>query len=123
MSGVKSYLRSARIISDGAMTSTNVLTSTEIDISAAECAAIELVWTGTPTGTFAVQACVNVAQAGAAPGAGVTFQTIVVPAAAAGAAGNHLINLSDMGFSKLRVTYTNSSGTGVLNAYITVKGV
>lgn len=123
MSGVKSYLRSARIITDGVMTGTNVLTSSEIDISAAEVAAIEIVWTGTPNGTFAVQACVNVAQPGTAPGAGVTWQTIVTPAAAAGVAGNHLINLSDMGFSKLRVTYTNSSSTGVLNAYITVKGV
>jgi|694.fasta_scaffold08687_20 hypothetical protein len=125
MSGSRSRLVSAQIITDGTMTGTTVITSSEIDVTQSEIAAIELVWSGTPTGTFQIQAAVQVLGGGAAggTGAGVTWQNIISPApTAAGAAGSHLINLSDFGFSKLRVTYTNASGTGTLNSFITVKG-
>lgn len=125
MSGSRARLVSAQIFNNASMTGTGVNTSTEIDVSQAEIAAIELVWTGTPTGTFAIQAGVQVLGGGAAggTGAGVTWTSVISPApTAAGAGGSHLINLSDIGFSKLRVEYTNSSGTGTLNGFITVKG-
>jgi hypothetical protein len=108
------------------MTGTAVVTSSEVDITQCELAAIELVFTGTPTGTFVVQGCVQVLGGGAAggTGAGVTWQTLTTlgTISASGAAGNHLINLDGIGFSKLRVQYTNASGTGTLNAWITIKG-
>lgn len=125
MSGSRSRIVSAQIFTDAAMTGTSVETSKEIDVTQAEIAAIELVWTGTPVGTFQIQATVQVFGGGAAggTGAGGTWQDIISPApAASGSSGQHLINISDMGFSKLRVRYTNSSGTGTLNGHITVKG-
>ncbi|NDC96076.1 hypothetical protein EB077_12280 [bacterium] len=125
MSGSRARLVSAQIFNAASMTGTGVNLSSEVDVSQAEIAAIELVWTGTPTGTFQIQAAVQVLGGGAAggTGAGVTWQNIISPApTASGAAGQHLINLSDFGFSKLRVEYTNASGTGTLNGYITVKG-
>lgn len=125
MTGSRSRLVSLRIIADADMTGTSTITSTEVDVTQSEIAAIELVWSGTPNGTFQIQAGVQILGGGAAggTGAGVTWNNILTPApTAAGAAGSHLINLSDFGFSKLRVLYTNASSTGTLNAYITTKG-
>lgn len=115
----------AQFITNGSMTGTTTITSNEIDVTQADLAAIELVWSGTPNGTFQIQAGVQVLGGGAASGsgAGVTWTNIISPApTAVGAAGSHLINLADMAFSKVRVQYTNVSSTGTLNAFITLKG-
>lgn len=113
MSSAKRVLTPIQIITSGSMTGTSTLTSSEIDIQYLSRASIQLVWTGTPTGTFAIQGTVD----------GSTWSPITTnPAsiAASGSAGNHLVE-GEIHSKKMRVQYTNSSGTGTLNAWITAK--
>lgn len=74
---------------------------------------IQLIWTGTPTGTFFVQVSLD----------GVTFDPITLPSAvsAAGSAGSAYISLNQLDASYIQFGYTASGGTGTLDAYITWK--
>jgi hypothetical protein len=102
------------------MTGTSTITSNAVDVTNSDSAAIEITWTGTPTGTFVVQGAVR-NDAGGAP---VNFQNITLSAtlSASGSAGSHLVNLSGIGYTWIRVSYTNVSGTGSVSAWATVKG-
>lgn len=124
MSGTKARAVSYQIITAGVMTGTSVINSSEIDVSGSNKVAIEISFTGTPNGTFQVQGAVRVTTAGLATPGGTNFQNITLSSAptATGAAGSHLIQLSDLAVTKLRLQYTNSSSTGTLDAWVTVKG-
>lgn len=100
------------VVSAGDM-SANV-TSDVVDVRYRRYGAVQLVFSGTPTGTFTIEASVD----------GVNFNALDFGAAieAAGAAGSHLIELADIGYDKLRVVYTRTSGTGTLEAYVMCKG-
>jgi hypothetical protein len=91
------------------------ITSGVTDITYRSSVGIQLNFTGTPTGTFGVEASVD----------GVTFEPLTFSSSitAAGAAGRHLIALENVPFSKVRITYTASSGSGALDAFIMAKGV
>lgn len=120
MSSSKPLLKSKQIFTDATMSGTNTITSTEIDVSAFNAATIDLTWTGTPNGSFVVQFSVPLN----ADGTGSNFQSITLSSSptASGAAGSHLIDLQRFKTTKLRVRYTNSSSSGVLNGWITVGG-
>lgn len=124
MSSTKARLVSKQIIVDGSMTGTATVNSDEIDVSGSDKVAIEASWTGSPNGAFTVQGAVRLTTTGASAGAGTNFQNITLSSSptATGSPGSHLINLADMGFSKIRLQYVNTSGSGTLNAWITVKG-
>ena len=118
-------------LTDGAMASTDVLTSTPTGIQYKDSFAVHLIWTGTPVGTFAIQGSVDynpgLPQSGAGPyNAGhweplpLVDQFGIAPVAA-GSANSNLINLEFMGFPWIRAVYTNASGTGVLNIWIYAK--
>ena len=97
--------RVSTIINAGAMTGVAVLTSSLIDMSAADLLSIQLVWTGTPNGTAVVQVSNDATTW--------SSYTITMPSIA-GAAGDGAVQLADCAHQFVRVVYTNTSGTGVL---------
>lgn len=92
---------------DGASMATNQ-TSIESDVTYLDNMGIGMVWTGTPTGTFSIEAKV-----GESPWQDIGLTGIT----AAGAAGEHVINLNQLPFNKIRIVYTATSGSGSLTAY------
>lgn len=118
-------------LTDGVMTGTTVLTSVPTGIGYRDSISIQLIWTGTPVGTFSIEGSVNynpgLPQSGSGPvNAGtwdplpVVTESGVVPAAA-GSANSNLVNLEWLGFPWIRAVYTNASSTGVLNVWIYAK--
>ena len=77
-------------------------------------ASIYAAWTGTPTGTLAVQVTVNGVEWVAPPTA--------LTASPAGSAGSVVWTMPDLTWKAIRVVYTRSSGTGTLNAWVNAKG-
>lgn len=101
-------------------------TSAAIEVKRQDNVGIQLNWTGTPTGTFAVQisADYKVDNNGNVMNAGNWISLPLSPAiAAAGSADVAFIDINQTGAAYIRVVYTRSSGTGVLDGYITAKGV
>lgn len=87
---------------------------------------IELVWTGTPTGSFAVQVSANYDQDqnGNVLNSGNWVSVTLSPTvSAAGSADSAYIDLNQLSAPWIRVVYTKSGGTGTLNGWITGKTV
>lgn len=82
---------------------------------------IQLIWTGTPTGTFGVQVSLDY-QLGTGVGTWTQITLSPVPAAS-GAAGTYYIDLNQLSSPWIQITYTRTSGTGTLDAWISAKGV
>jgi hypothetical protein len=100
------------IVTNGAMAGT--ITSSTANIGGYDNVAIQLTWTGTPVGTFAIQASLD-----ATNWVALTLGTTV---SVAGAADTALIEITMAPYPYLRVVYTATSGTGTLNAYLCAKG-
>lgn len=85
-----------------------------------QMAAIQLVWTGAaPTGEFKIQgSCTPVQNNGVAQ----DWSDIAGSSINITAAGDALINITDIGYDQMRVVYTRVSGTGTVNARFVVKG-
>lgn len=113
------------------MTGTSTLTSIPTNIKYRDSVAIQLQWTGTPTGTFSVQGSLDYSpglpQTAAPPGGanpGTWTPITLSPApVASGSSGVILLNLNQLAFPWIRVQYTNASGTGVLTGYISAKSL
>ena len=108
--------KKVQVFSAGVMTGTTVLTSTAVDCSEIDSVGIQMVWTGTPNGTFACQVSDD---------DGTTWSSFTlspVLAAAAGGASNTYSSVANFGHQKIRFTYTNTSSTGVLNGTVYIKG-
>ena len=77
--------------------------------------AIHLVWSGTPTGVFRVQASNDAVPAGTDPNAlayaDLTWIDIDTEAVS-GAAGSKIFRITDMGFRWIALQYDSTSGTG-----------
>lgn len=81
-------------------------------------------WTGTPVGTFSVQISntYSVDAMGNTKNAGTwTPVTLSSPITAAGSADNAFINLAGVESYAVRLVYTRTSGTGILDAVISGK--
>lgn len=103
------------VISAGVMTGTTVLTSIPIDAGFLDNISVQFVWSGTTvSGTLACQVSND----------DVTWSTFTVtlPTISASNGGDGIASFADFPYKKLRFTYTNVSGTGVLNAYVVGKG-
>lgn len=102
-------------------------TSNPVNIQFLDNVCIQLNFTGTPTGTFAVQGSLDYSQnalTGVQTNAG-NWVPIALPITpvASGAAGTILLDLNQLSFPWIRVVYTASSSTGVLDGYIGAKAV
>lgn len=104
----KLFLEPYRIVTAGDMSAN--ITSAESTVNQIDNVGIQLDFTGTPTGTFTVEA----QRHPSADWVAIDFGSTI---SASGAAGNHRISISSKE-NKVRVKYTRSSGTGTLNAYI-----
>jgi hypothetical protein len=114
--GFRNFLASTQVITNGAMANTDTLTSTAIDTKYLGNVGVQLVWTGTPNGTFTIEGSVN----------GTTYRAITTNPAtisASGSASDHLISLDNWPFTSIRVKYVNASSSGTLQAYICAKEI
>lgn len=112
MSTGKRTLSPYLVISAGTMGG-DLTQATYTDIQNMDNVSVQLVWTGTPTGTFYVDGSLDKATW--------TALSLSPSAAAAGAASSILIDLNQLSFPYIRVRYVRTSGTGTLNAYISGK--
>ena len=89
------------------------LTSPAVGIQFLDNVGIMASWTGTPTGTFAVQVSVDT----------VTWVPITLSPAitASGSADQAYFELNQLSAPYIRLVYTASSGSGTLNALVTAK--
>ena len=82
--------------------------------------AIQVVFTGTPTGTFKLQgSCDPIPQARVEVQTPTNWSDIINSSIAVSAAGNLMWNVSEIGYNYVRVVYTDTSG-GTSTAIITV---
>ena len=108
------------------MTGTSTITSAAVEIVYLDNVYLQLDFTGTPTGTFAVQVSNDHYEDTngniLVPGNWITL--VLSPAPVAAGAPNDIgIDMNQLGASYLRVVYTNTSGTGVLNATVSGKSL
>jgi hypothetical protein len=107
-----------KIINAGDM-SLAFLTSTVVDIKQLHSVVIQMIFTGTPTGTFSIQGSLNYDPN--ILGSGTWTALSVVPApAAAGVAGDILVELATA-IPYIRVVYTRGAGAGSLDVYLSGK--
>lgn len=114
------------LFTNAVMTGTTVLTSPVLNIRFLDNIGIQLNYTGTPNGTFAVQVSADHEQdpQGNTTVPGTWIAVALNPApVAAGVASNIYIDLNQLSSPWLRVQYTNTSSVGVLNGFATAKAV
>lgn len=112
-----------QIITNGVMTGTNVILSSnappvgvgkEFNLQNLDNIGLQVEWTGTPTGILEVQCSINNALFRS-----LTFNPALTQPT--GSAGGFLINLNQLPWPYLLFKYTNSSGSGVLNVWLSAK--
>lgn len=113
MSGRKNVTHPVLILDAGDMSGD--LVSLEVNVKHLDDCAFDLIFTGTPTGDFSIEATID--------GETWTALDFGTPIQATGSAGNHLINLNLVPFFKLRVAYDATSGSGELNVYFMAKEI
>lgn len=122
MSGRKNTLLKFQNITNGNMAGN--VTSVVSNIEFLDNIGIQLVFTGSPVGTFTVEISADHAQDQngnvSVAGNWVAIDLDPVPVAA-GSADVIAINIDLMSFPWMRVVYTRTSGTGTLNGYICAK--
>lgn len=107
------------------MTGTTALTSTVLDIRTLRACAFQATWTGTPTGTIAIQGSIDYSQGLTSVISSGTWvdMGISVSNPPAGSVGSVLIDVGMTGVPFIRLVYTNASGTGTLSVKASGKGV
>lgn len=111
---MKTVLNPYVSLSNGDMTM-NPLVSQTTDVRYLDNIAVQLSWTGTPTGAFYVDGSLDQK----------TWNPISVSPSptATGAADTWLMNLSELAFPFIRIRYVPSSGSGSLTVTISGKEV
>ena len=117
------------LFNNAAMISTVEIISPDIEISQKYGFCIQAVWTGTPTGTFAIQASAyastgDIYYTSPTSDPSIPWTTIASTTyTTTGAPGSYLWNIDAAYYRYVRLIYTNASGTGTVSAAITFKGV
>lgn len=122
---IKNTLQTFRNIIAGDMSQATI-TSAVSNIQFLDDIGIQLNFTGTPTGTFAVQVSIDYAQdsQGVVTNAGNWIGITLSPApVASGSADQIFIDIQQISAPWIRVVYTKTSGTGTLNGYISAKAI
>lgn len=109
--GFKKVLPPQHLITDGVMTGTSVITSPTIDKTNLDNVGIHIIWTGSAVGTVEIKCSIFNVVFDA-----ITFNPVLTQPA--GTAGSYLIDLNQIPFPYIKVVYTNTSGTGVLNVHL-----
>lgn len=105
------------IVTNGNMSGN--ITSTVVPLQYEDNVGIQLVWTGSPVGTFAVQ--VSLDQINWIDLPSTAFNgTYPVPGTTSSPA---YLDMALMSAAYIRLSYTSTSGTGTLNALLVAKGV
>jgi len=119
-------MEKTQMIINGAMTGTSVITSNALNIRFLDNIGVQFNFTGTPTGSFQVLVSADHEQD---PEGNVTVPGTFIPITltpapvASGVAGQIYIDLNQLSAPWMEVQYTNSSGSGTLNAFATAKSV
>jgi len=124
MSGRKSNLFRFQNITDGDMSGD--VTSIITNIQQLDNIGFQVVWTGTPVGSFDIQVSLNYTQDewGNVQNAGDWSSIGLTPAPAAeGSADSAYIDINQISAPWIRLIYTRTSGTGTLQGYVTAKMV
>lgn len=120
---LKNILSRFQIVTAGSLAAS--VTSTVTNIQYLDNVCIEAIWTGTPTGTFAVQGSLDHQQDqyGNVVTGGNWVTLTGATASASGSGDVALFDLTQLSFPWVRLIYTRVSGSGTLNAYIGGKAV
>ena len=122
MGSTKNILRAWQAVTNGNMAST--ITSPVTNVQFLDNVGVQLNFTGTPVGTFAVQCSADYAQdsQGVVINAGNWISLPLTPTpTAAGSADQIYLDLNQLSGPWMRVVYTAGSGSGTLNMYVTAK--
>ncbi len=108
--GVKRVIDSEKFIVDGDLSADFI--SVPVNILHIDRVAVELAWTGDPTGPFEVQVS----------NTGDNWETVDATAAAAGSAGSAIVEI-ETSCRLVRVFFDSTSGSGTLSSYLTAKSI
>lgn len=124
MAGRKSNLKRFQIISAGDMSQSSI-TSAVTNIEFMDNIGIQLNWTGSPSGTFAIQVSLDYDQDnnGNVINAGNWVSVTLTPTPDTSVSPPIYIDMNQLSSPWIRVVYTKVSGTGTLNAFIAGKMV
>lgn len=117
-------LNPVHIITAGDMSGS--ITSSAVEVKLQDNVGVQLHWTGTPTGTFAIQVSMDHREdiEGNIVVAGHWVSLILNPTvSAAGSADDAYVDLNQLSAMYIRIVYTASGGSGTLDAFINAKGV
>lgn len=103
-----------QIIVNGAMASTNTITTNGILTTQLDNIGLQFIWTGTPNGSFFIDGSNDNATWGPLSGG--------AAGTASGSAGDLEANVNQFPFKYIRARYVNSSSSGTLNVYMFGKG-
>lgn len=126
MSSRKNKLQTFPVIINGAMASTSTLHSAPVNVEYLDNIGFQANFTGTPVGTFSVEVSADYLQTatGVVQNSGnwIALTLSAVPAAA-GAAGSIYVDVTQISAPWIRLSYTNTSSSGTLNAFATAKEI
>jgi hypothetical protein len=117
----KNYIH-YQVLTNGVMTGTATLTSQITEIRGFDNISYEADFTGTPTGTFSVQVS-NSYDPVTNPNATFVILPLSPTPVASGSSGVVGIDINQSGFKWIKLVYTNTSGSGTLNAYVSGKAI
>lgn len=101
-------------------------TSTPVEIKLQDNVGVELIWTGTPVGTFNIQVSMNyqVDMFGNVTNVGNWVTLTLNPGITASGAGDvAYIELNQLSAPYIRLQYVRTGGAGTVDGYVTAKGV
>jgi hypothetical protein len=113
---------SNQVITSQSMTGTNTILSQITNIKNFDDVYYEMQFTGTPTGVFTVQVSSSYDPITNPNAIFIPLPLSPVPVAS-GTSGQIAIDINLEGSQWIQLTYTNTSGTGILNAYISGKSL
>lgn len=118
-------LQKYQILTAVSVSGTNTYTSSVTHILNLDDIGIQLNATGTPNGTFSIQVSIDYVQdaEGNVLNAGNWVPITGVSPALTGAAAQIYVDLNELSAPWIRVQYTNSSSSGVINGFICGKGL